>query len=425
MANIHFYLRKIKTNRKGQNPIVMRVTHNYARPIFFIGYSIHPKYWSKVNEKVLKERDGEAENNYQAINERIILFRQKAETAINQALKNDLPITETYLKNEILSIGDQGKTSGKLNFFEVFDNYISLSKSVRAGRTITGYGTVKNFLMDFQVATGHRIEINAIDLGFFDQLISYAFNTRKIKDNYFAKIIRVLKAMLNWAAKRGYVRNQLFHDFKASEKEIDVVYLTLDELTSLYNKEFEKAYLNHARDVFCFMCFTGLRVSDVQNLKNENIQQGQIIKTIVKTRTTEIIPLNRFAQNILDRYKDYELSPLPVLSSQKLNKYIKDCCKELKMFNKITFVEYSGGKAKEETKMKYELITNHTARKTFITNSIMLGMNTKTIKDITGHRKDSVFNKYIKISEDFKKLEMERTWDNIPQHFPKQKRKTR
>jgi integrase len=63
---------------------------------------------------------------------------------------------------------------------------------------------------------------------------------------------------------------------------------------------------------------------------------------------------------------------------------------------------------------KCKLITNHTARKTFITNSIMLGMNTKTIKDITGHKKDSVFNKYVKISEDFKKLEMERTWDNIP-----------
>jgi hypothetical protein len=46
----------------------------------------------------------------------------------------------------------------------------------------------------------------------------------------------------------------------------------------------------------------------------------------------------------------------------------------------------------------------------------MLGMNTKTIKEITGHKKDSVFNKYVKISEEFKKLEMERTWDNIPGH---------
>ena len=41
-------------------------------------------------------------------------------------------------------------------------------------------------------------------------------------------------------------------------------------------------------------------------------------------------------------------------------------------------------------------------------------MTTKTIKEITGHKKDSVFYKYVKISEEFKKLEMERTWDSIP-----------
>jgi len=41
-------------------------------------------------------------------------------------------------------------------------------------------------------------------------------------------------------------------------------------------------------------------------------------------------------------------------------------------------------------------------------------MNTKTIKEITGHKKDSVFNKCMKISEEFKNLEMSRTWDSIP-----------
>ena len=34
--------------------------------------------------------------------------------------------------------------------------------------------------------------------------------------------------------------------------------------------------------------------------------------------------------------------------------------------------------------------------------------------EITGHKKDSVFNKYVKISEEYKKLEMERTLDSIP-----------
>jgi hypothetical protein len=105
---------------------------------------------------------------------------------------------------------------------------------------------------------------------------------------------------------------------------------------------------------------------------------------------------------------------MPKLSAQKINDHIKDCCEEAGIKTLVNYVDYSGGKAREHTEPKYKLIINHTARKTFITNSIVLGMNTKTIKEITGHNKDSVFNKYVKISEEFKKLEMERTWDNIP-----------
>ena len=413
MANIHFYLRPAQKNKKGQKSIVMRVTHNYARPLFFIGFMVHPRYWSKRNQKVLKERDGEPENNYQAINSRISTFRQKAEHAIEHALKNDIPITDTYLKNEVSSISGRRKPSQNLSFFEVFDEYIESGKAVRANRTIVGYGTVKTFLKDFEQKTGKQIDINIIDFKFFDQLRSYAFNKRKVKDNYFAKIISVLKAMLTWAYQRGYVKDQTYREFKAVEREVDVIYLTIVELMALYNKEFTTQKLNRARDLFCFMCFTGLRVSDIKNLKRDHIRDGQIIKTIVKTRTTEIIPLNQFAQNILAKYKDDERYPLPKLSAQKLNDHIKDCCLEINMTDNVTFVEYSGGKTKEVSKLKYELITCHTARKTFITNSIILGMNTKTIKEITGHKKDSVFNKYIKISEDFKKLEMKRTWDTI------------
>jgi site-specific recombinase XerD len=393
----------------------MRVTHNYARPIFFIGYMVNPKYWSKGNQKVLKERDGEPENNFQAINSRISTYRQKAEEAIDHALKNDILITEEYLKNEILSIGGRRKPIRNLSFFEVFEDYIETSKAVRANRTIVAYGTIKTFLQDFQDATGTRIDINAIDLRLFDQLRAYAFKVRKTKDNYFAKIISVMKAMLTWAYKRGYVKDQTYREFKAVERDVDVICLTLDELMDLYNHQFSSPTRSRVRDLFCFMCFTGLRVSDIQNLRRENIRDNQIVKTIVKTRQTETIPLNRFAQTILARYQDDEIRPLPKLSAQKLNIHIKECCKETGMTEKVIFVEYSGGRAKEVTKMKYELITNHTARKTFITNSIMLGMNTKTIKQITGHKKDSVFNKYIKISEEFKKFEMERTWDKIPE----------
>jgi integrase len=383
--------------------------------LFFIGFVVNPKYWSQSNEKVKKPKDDETDNKYISINERISLFRQAADAAINNALRDDIQITEAYLKNNIFNVsGKQRKTI--MTFFEVLDEYIESSKAVRANRTIVCYGTFKNFLLDFEKDTKYKVDLHAINFKFFDNLRTYAFVKRKARDNYFAKIISNLKAFLTWCQKRGYVKDLTYKDFKAVEREKDVIYLTLDELITLLNFKFESTKRAKARDLFCFMCFTGMRVSDLRNLKRENIRDGQIFKTIVKTHKTEVIPLNQFAQAILAKYEHLEMTPLPKLSSQKMNDHIKDCCEEAEINTRVQYVDYSGGKAREHSEPKWKLITNHTASKTFITNSIVLGMNTKTIKDITGHKKDSVFNKYVKISEEFKKLEMDRTWDNIPGH---------
>ena len=412
MANVHFYLQSGKINKKGQQPIVMRITHLNIRPIFFIGFVVREKHWSQTNEKVKPPKDGDPENNYTIINERISLFRRNAETAIGKALADGIPITEAYLKNSIINPSGKQDTSPK-SFFELLDEYISTSKAIRAQRTITGYGTFKGFLKRYETETRRKIDLHSINLKFFDSLQSYAYKDNKFKDNYFAKIIRNLKAFMTWCYKRGYIKDQTYKDFKATEKEKEVIYLTMDELMHLLNFKFTISGRAVARDLYCFMCFTGLRVSDINSLKREHIKDGQIIKTVVKTRQTIVIPLNQFAKTVLSRYEHLENYPLPKLSSQKLNTHIKDCCEEAEINAMVTYVDYSGGKATEFTAPKHTLITNHTARKTFITNSLVLGMNSRTIKDITGNKKDSIFNKYIKISEDFKKVEMVRTWDTV------------
>lgn len=180
----------------------------------------------------------------------------------------------------------------------------------------------------------------------------------------------------------------------------------------LYNYNFEQSRHIKARDIYCFGCFTGLRISDILNLKREHIKDDEIHKTIVKTRRTDIIPLNQFAKQILKKY-EFEESPLPKISSQKLNDYIKECCRKAEIKTLINNVTFIGGKPKEQSFPKCELITTHTARKTFLTNSIILGMNYMAARGISGHKKDKDFNRYVKIAEDFKQKEMQKTWDNI------------
>jgi integrase len=241
----------------------------------------------------------------------------------------------------------------------------------------------------------------------------YSFSIQELSDNYFAKIISILKNFLNWSTEHGYNTNQVHQKFLYSEKEKEVVFLTVKELMHLLNFKFKNERMSKARDIYCFGCFTGLRISDINQLRHDHIQDGHLTKKIQKTKRFEQIPLNKFALEILEKYKDNPVMALPKLSAQKLNDYIKECCQEAKIDSPVTTIDYRGGRALESTKPKYKLITSHTARKTFVTNSIVLGMNIKAIKEITGHKKDSTFNKYLKIAEDFKKTELEKAWNNL------------
>ncbi|UWX55735.1 hypothetical protein NYZ99_04735 [Maribacter litopenaei] len=67
----------------------------------------------------------------------------------------------------------------------------------------------------------------------------------------------------------------------------------------------------------------------------------------------------------------------------------------------------------DKTLPKWKLITSHTARKTFVTNSLVLGMKEMVVRNITGHRKEESFRRYVKIAEDLKKSEMDNTWGKV------------
>ena len=410
MANLHFYLKNAKLDKKGLIPIILQVSFNYNKVRKQVGKT--KKTWWNSNKQRVKELDGPY-SGYKEINPVLDEFESKVRTTLNWAAINDIYLSPSnfwkYYKNhkELVKI---------VSFFDAFQEYIDMSKSNKAHNTIKGYTSVKNFLYDFSEDHSYPMDFATLDLTFFDLLKNYAFTDRRTQDNYFAKITSVLKAFLNWASERGYNSNQAYNKFSAKEREKEVIFLTLDELMILNNYEFIKEKHKKARDLYCFGCFTGLRISDILQLQYEHIKDGMIFKTIQKTKQIDKIPLNDFSKKILNKYDGISFKPLPSISAPRLNENIKECCKIAGIDQPVTITIYSGANMTQVTKPKHELITSHTARKTFVTNSLVLGMNTKTLKDITGHKNDSVFNRYIKIAEDFKREEMDNTWNKLPKN---------
>jgi hypothetical protein len=83
-------------------------------------------------------------------------------------------------------------------------NLLREEKLSKAYNTIKAQTTVKNFLKEFQKQKVFKIEFDTITDSFFEELSKFCFFDREIKNNYFAKIIAVLKTFLRWASEKGY-----------------------------------------------------------------------------------------------------------------------------------------------------------------------------------------------------------------------------
>jgi site-specific recombinase XerD len=65
-------------------------------------------------------------------------------------------------------------------------------------------------------------------------------------------------------------------------------------------------------------------------------------------------------------------------------------------FNEDVKFEYKiNGKVIKKTFKKWELISSHTARRSFITNAVKRDANLQYIKRASGHKSGSSFDKYV------------------------------
>jgi hypothetical protein len=102
-------------------------------------------------------------------------------------------------------------------------------------------------------------------------------------------------------------------------------------------------------------------------LKEKHTINEEIQKTIIKTSEFTRILLNRFAKEILNKYIDNLYGVLPTVTEQQFNKAIKEACQVSGINAKVNITRYSGSNTINKTVPKYDLVTSHTANKTFST----------------------------------------------------------
>lgn len=243
---------------------------------------------------------------------------------------------------------------------------------------------------------------------------SHCITKEKTKNNYvnstIIKNLNLLKWFLKWAEKKGYNVNPDYKTFSPNLKAPakPVIFLNWDELMKMYNYDLShNPNLEIVRDGFCLSCFTSLRYSDLANLRKEDITDDTINITTLKTTDTISIDLNKYSKAILNKYKDHPGDKaMPVLSNQKMNDNLKIIAKLCEFNTPVSLVSYVGNKRETQVLPKYELISTHCGRRTFICNALSLGIAPNIVMKWTGHSDYKTMKPYIDIAENIKKESM-------------------
>lgn len=420
MLVLNFFLKSKNPNIKGKVPLVAQISYNYNKYRKGLG-TIALKDWNKKTQRLrVSSTEGEITNEYIRFNRFLDELSLATKDFSNNLILNKRKPTESEIR-ELLSLDLRSKTETEAVFFDIFDQFIEGQKTIKAANTIKSISTVKNYLIKFQRETKYNVTFTSIDSRFSDIFMDYSFNKKQIDNDYFAKHASVLKQFLRWAKKRGYFQGEIPEELSTiKEKENEVIYLTMEELKIFTEYDFKIDRLNKVRDKFAFACYTGLRHCDVASLVKENIVDGSIRKFHDKTQNFVFTPLNKQAQSILDKYKD-KLKPLPVISSQKTNEYLQECCRiiaqeqgEDSLFNRKLLKKRAVGRKIEQRAIPlYDAISFHVGRKTFITNSLMLGVNLQVLQEMGAPKKQKDLKKYLKITDAFKNQVMKDTWDKV------------
>lgn len=208
---------------------------------------------------------------------------------------------------------------------------------------------------------------------------------------YYSKVCHVLRRM----GKRGYAVDYSFEYVRVGEEDAQAVYITESEFERISNMKIESAERELIRDAFVANYCVGMRLSDFRKLTAENVRGGIVTRKTRKTGVTVEVPVHRLLKAILEKYGGN--FPPYQKSSQNYNKVIKNICKQAGLNDKVLIERTKGHKVVRKTMKRFELVSSHTARRSFATNAYLAGIPTARIMLITGHKTEAAFFTYIRI----------------------------
>lgn len=400
MSTPRFVLKEVKDNI---SQIYLFYTYRKGERLrYFTGVTIPKDFWNEDAQRV------KASRNFPQHIEINGFLNSLANEAVKIAFANgggDLPLQSEQFKKALDIFRGRTEEKGRVTFLQFFEQFIREREGNKeyAKGSIVVYKTTLKKIQAFAKDTRRKVDFPDFDYSLFADLTNYLFS-QDFGTNYVHKITSTLKTVLLEADRRELSPELNYKSdwLQVKKKEVPAIYLNEEELCILFQLDLSQYQrLDRIRDLFLIGCHTGLRFSDFTSIKPENLKtvNGRQVINIVTQKTGQMvtIPLKEVVRSILAKYN----GSLPgSISNQKMNEYLKELGQLAGIEETVLMTRFKGRRREDTVYKKFELITTHTARRSFASNAFKANVPVKSIMQITGHKTEKEFYKYIKLNSE-------------------------
>jgi site-specific recombinase XerD len=394
--NVLFILRKAQADKNGFAPIYLRITVNGER----VELSASRKIMSQKWDAKLQRAIGRLESA-RTLNDYLDSLENQVKRNFNLLLDKQKTISAATLRDMLT--GTYQKVYTLISIFETNNMLVKKEEGMKYSKsTIDQYATTLNRLKLFleQEYECTDMSLQKLDVLFIRRFEIFLSTQYGIDHNTIMKHLKQLKKVIHFAMEMGYIERDPFLQHKTAYKQVTRGFLTEQELHRIESHKFRIKRLDQVKDVFLFVCYSGLSYSDLKLLSRDSLSKGIDGKNWVvyereKTGVRASIPLLPAAQEIIDKYSDdmecvANNDLLPVKSNQKLNSYLSEIAELCEIDKHITM---------------------HLGRHTFATTvTLTNGVPIETVSKMLGHtsiKTTQIYSKVVdtKIAEDMGKVE--------------------
>lgn len=375
------FILKNRITSKG-NPIILFYTCHDGRLNYYTGERAFKSDWPANVNKGTKAQ----------LNR---ITARAEELTVDYKIKGE-PLTKAILKASLDQMLNKKQREGAGNYFAAMTAVID---QMQSGELLTPHkkryspGSIKTFRFtaSFLKSFDPNLSASNVSMNTYHRFIRF-MQKKNYSLNYIGSQIK------NWKTLGKAIGGSNIYDdpaFKKIQEDSFDIYLDEKELSGIFRLKLSSRQ-DLARDWFILDCYTGLRVSDLVLLTKKNYSKGFITIANKKTDEKVIIPVHPFVRKILDKHKGFP----PTITDVEINREIKKVAAAANIDSEVLHTITKGGRRVDSYLKKWQMVSNHTARRSFITNLLKNGVPDTIVMKLTGIKSAETLKRYNKLGVD-------------------------